>query len=37
MKFGDLVDYEAKKYWLNFGSDVEHILDIVVIIVFPVG
>jgi len=27
MKFGELVDYGSQKYWLNSGSDPQHIRD----------
>jgi len=33
MKFGESVDYIPKKSRFNFGNDLEHILDIVEIII----
>ena len=38
MRFGDLIDYGVlDKSWLNFGSDPEHILDMLEIVSLPVG
>jgi len=37
MKFREHVNYRLEKSWLNFGTDAEHVLDIVDITTLPVG